>query len=85
MSPRARARGKQRPATGIGVDLIVDLMETLGVSRAELARRLDLSRVHVTQTLSRPNLTLATLQEMLEALGFELVLSVRPLMNGEGQ
>jgi transcriptional regulator with XRE-family HTH domain len=49
---------------------ICELMETRGITRAELARRLRKSPPYVTRLLNgRPNMTLRTLTEIAVALG----------------
>ena len=59
-------------------ELIARLMESRGVNRAELARRLGKSRAWVTQLLNgRANLTLKTLAEVAWALGAEVQLAGR--------
>ena len=56
------------------------LMEHLGVTRAELARRLDVSPARITQLLDGTrNLTLATLSDLLYELGFSLHVRHGPL------
>ena len=53
-------------------------MESSGISQAELARRLGRSRSAVSQVLTGDgNLRIETLAEYLEAMGCELVVSVR--------
>jgi transcriptional regulator with XRE-family HTH domain len=59
---------------------ICELMEESGVSRAELAKRLNKSRAHITQLLGgRTNMTLRTLSDLYAALGRSLVLMDCPL------
>lgn len=61
-------------------DLISDAMQTAGISRAELARRIGVSPAHVTQTLSgQRNMTLKTVAEALYALGLRLDARAVPL------
>jgi transcriptional regulator with XRE-family HTH domain len=58
-------------------ELIAGLMEDQGVGKAELARRLGTSRQWVSQLLDgNQNMTLATLSDVLFALGREVRLSV---------
>ena len=53
-------------------------MEASGISQADLARRLGRSRSTVSQVLTGDgNLRVETLAEYLEAMGCELVVSVR--------
>ena len=53
-------------------------MEASGISQAELARRLGRSRSAVSQVLTGDgNLRIETLAEYLQAMGCELVVSVR--------
>ncbi len=59
-------------------ELVAQLMEERGVSKAELARRLGKSRAWVTQLLSgRANMTIRTIAEVTYALGSEVRLSTR--------
>lgn len=61
-------------------DLIEKTLQQLDVSRAELARRMGVSKVHITQTLSgQRNLTLRTIAEALYALDHRLDAKVVPL------
>lgn len=48
---------------------ILEVMEDLGANKADLARKLDVSRAHVTQVLSgERNMTLRTLADLAFAL-----------------
>jgi transcriptional regulator with XRE-family HTH domain len=59
---------------------VLEHMRTLGITRAELARRLGTSPSHVTRLLSGSgNLTLATMSRMAFVLGLELHTSLRPM------
>lgn len=59
---------------------IVDAMEAAGVSRAELARRMDVTRGYITQVLNgRNNPTLRSFADFLTALDVEAILSSREL------
>lgn len=61
-------------------ELICLEMEKQNVSRAELARRIGVSRNQITQTLhGTQNMTLRTIAEMFYHLGLSLDLSVREL------
>jgi transcriptional regulator with XRE-family HTH domain len=65
-------------------ELVCAAMEEDGVSRQELAQRLDISASEVTQRLGGArNLTLRSLVDMLDALGRELVLASRRKSNSE--
>lgn len=56
-------------------ELIATLMVEQGVSKADLARRLNKSRAWVTQLLSgQANMTVRTLAEVVHALGGEVAL-----------
>lgn len=60
-------------------ELIARALESSGVSRAELARRLDVSRGEITARLKgERNITVRTLAETLHALGERLVLTTEP-------
>jgi len=66
-------------------ELIARLMESRGVNRAELARRLGKSRAWVTQMLNgRANLTLKTLAEVAWALEAEVQLAERGALAAQG-
>jgi transcriptional regulator with XRE-family HTH domain len=61
---------------------LASLMEAEGVSRADLARRLEVSRATVTQMLAgNRNLTLGTLSDAFLALNRSLHVSYGPLTN----
>lgn len=61
-------------------DLISDLLDRTGVTRAELAERLDRSKSYVTQLLNgRANMTLRTISDVMWALDSNLVISAAPL------
>lgn len=71
-SDSKRALVQESAILGV-TELICRLMEELGVSKAELARRLDKSRAYVTQILDgRSNLTVRSIADVLWALGSEL-------------
>jgi transcriptional regulator with XRE-family HTH domain len=61
-------------------DVIQETLEAQGLSRADLARILGVSKAHITQTLSgQRNLTLKTVAEALHALDSRLKVEVTPL------
>ena len=61
-------------------DLISDLLDRTGVTKAELAERLDRSKSYVTQLLNgRANMTLRTISDVMWALDSNLVISAAPL------
>jgi transcriptional regulator with XRE-family HTH domain len=54
---------------------ICQLMHDQGLSRAEVAARLGVSRAYITKVLNgNPNLTIKTLLKLSDALGRELVI-----------
>jgi transcriptional regulator with XRE-family HTH domain len=58
---------------------ICEYMERENVSRSELAKRLDVSKGWITQILSGGrNLTLRTLSDVADALGYEVKLRFKP-------
>lgn len=59
-------------------ELIEELLEEGGLSRADLARRMDRTRGYVTQVLGGKNLTLRTLSDVFYALDARVELSARP-------
>lgn len=61
-------------------DVIQETLEERGLTRADLARVMGVSKAHITQTLSgQRNLTLKTVAEALHALDSRLAVSVAPL------
>ena len=59
-----------------------EMLGQIGVSRAELSRRLRTSRAHVTQLLSgQRNLTLHTLADVASACRYRVSLSLRPALD----
>lgn len=61
-------------------DLIAEHMDAAGITRSELARRLDVTRAHIAQTLSgERNISLETLVKFLYALELRVEFSVAPL------
>lgn len=58
---------------------IFELMERGGITRSELARRLEASPAYVTKILrGNANFTLATMVRLARALGAELQVSLKP-------
>lgn len=58
-------------------EAVCEAMERKRIKRSELARRLKLSRAHITQTLSgEKNMTLRTLSDFLYALGLRAKLKI---------
>jgi len=69
VTPNARRVFEQERLVVNVTNSLVDVMQQLEVSRAELARRLDCSRAYVTQLLAGTrNMTLHTLADMAWAL-----------------
>jgi transcriptional regulator with XRE-family HTH domain len=67
-------------------DLIAEVMDRTNVTRAELARRLGVSRAHITQILSgERNMTLRTVAEALYELGHRLEARAIPLEEAAGE
>jgi hypothetical protein len=61
-------------------DLVEDLLDARGFTRAKLAEGMGVSPAHITQVLAGDrNMTLVTLSNMLFTLGQRLVLSGEPL------
>ena len=68
----------ERVLVDIG-EQIVTQMESQGISRAELARRLGVSRPFVTRLLTgSPNLTVKTLVRVASAVGLVVDVSLEP-------
>jgi transcriptional regulator with XRE-family HTH domain len=60
-------------------EVIRALMESQGVHKAELARRVGKSRAYVTQSLTgQRNMTLGTLASFADALDADAVIDLRP-------
>ena len=67
-------------------EMVAQLMEAQGVSKAELARRLGKSRAWVTQLLNgKANMTIRTVAEVVYTLGAEVKLSTSPLATHQSQ
>ena len=61
-------------------ELVHELLEDQGVTKTELARRLDRTKGYVTQLLAGDrNLTLRTLADLVGALGHRVGLTARPV------
>jgi transcriptional regulator with XRE-family HTH domain len=61
-------------------ELIFELMEKEGVSKAQLAERIGASRAHITQALSGArNMTVHTLADLSFVLGHKIELEALPL------
>lgn len=53
------------------------IMEAKGLTRTELAKKMGVSKPYVTELLSgKPNLTLASMLKLVDALGSELSISI---------
>lgn len=66
------------------LDSICDLMSNAGMSKADIARRLETSRSNVTQLLSGSrNATLGTISDFAWACGKRAVVKFEPLRNGQ--
>lgn len=81
-APTARYRCLVEQEQGIleATELLCKVMESEGVSRAELARRMGKSRGFVTQVLSgKRNMTIRTLSHALYVLGHRVTMDSSPL------
>jgi predicted transcriptional regulator len=58
-------------------DVFISRMRDEGISRAELARRLKVSRAAVTQMFSEERWTLDRTEQIANALGFNLRIGLR--------
>lgn len=68
-SPEGMRLFQQERAIQEATDLICEVMELEGVSRAELARRLNTSKGYITQLLDgRTNMTVRTISDVFGAL-----------------
>ena len=78
--PEFRRLSTLENLTGEASNLIAKLMHDQGVTRADLARKLNKSRAFVTQILSGShNVTVKTLAEVLYHLDIEVKLDAQPL------
>jgi antitoxin component HigA of HigAB toxin-antitoxin module len=67
-------------------DLISDLLDRTGITKADLAERLGRSKSYVTQLLNgRANMTLRTISDVMWALDSSLVISAAPLSIHSGR
>lgn len=66
------------------LDAVSERMESAGMSKADLSRKLGTSRANITQVLSGTrNATLSTVAELAWACGFRAVVQFEPLRNGQ--
>lgn len=84
-SPEERLAFEQAWLANEFTERMCEFMEREGVSRAELARRLGVSKAHVTQVLRGKNITLRTAAALAYALGHWIDLSMQRLELQEGQ
>jgi len=83
--PAARREYEEAYLVGEVTDSILALLQGLGISQAELAERLGVTRGRVSQILSgRQNLTLRTLAAIGWALGVSFDLNLRPMADRAG-
>ncbi len=62
-------------------ELLSEIMEKKGISRAELAHRLGKSKAFITQTLrGTHNMTLRTLADLFHALEMQVLVQAAPLL-----
>ena len=67
-------------------EVIRALMESRGVSKAELARRVGKSRAYVTQSLGGDrNMTLSTLARFADALNADATVDLKPRDENHGR
>jgi transcriptional regulator with XRE-family HTH domain len=65
-------------------ELVSELMEKEGISKAELAKRIGKSKAYVTQVLSASrNMTMHTLAELAYVLGYRIELRASPAVQVE--
>ena len=61
-------------------ETILRLMEDSNISKAEMARRMGVSRAHITQLLNgKRNMTLKTASDLAYHLGYELSVRAHPI------
>jgi plasmid maintenance system antidote protein VapI len=78
----AEPRGERNRLIVEVTDLIRQEMGDRGVSRAQLAARLGVSRAHVTKLLDgETNMTLGTVADVLRALDARLLVEAEPIMD----
>ena len=79
--PETRVAFSQEWASFRFCEQVEDALETLGLTRADLAKRLNVSRAAITQALSEGesrNFTLETMARYAVALDFDLDIVLRP-------
>lgn len=80
MSRALRRKYEAELLCGQTADTLASLLESVGVTRRELARRLDISPGRVSQLLSgAANLTLRTVAEITWALGYHSTIRLEPM------
>ena len=68
------------------VDNIIRLLERMGMTRQEFARRLDVRPSYVTKILSgSENFTVETMQKMAGIFGYQVVIGLRRMPHGTGK
>lgn len=84
-NPQARRAFEEEYLFGEATDTVEALLESLGITRSELARRLGVTRGRVSQILSGgENLTLRTLGALGWALGIRFELAPTPMADRQG-
>ena len=76
MSDERRTRNDQRTATLLASMDLPELREAFGLTQAELAERLEISQSNVSRLERRSDMLISTLQDLVSALGGELVIGV---------
>lgn len=84
-NPEARREYEEAYLVGEVTDSICALLQELGLSQADLAKRLGVTKGRVSQILSgRQNMTLRTLAAIGWALGVSFDLTPRPMTDRAG-
>jgi len=84
-NPDVRRVFEEEVLVGEATDTVIGLLESLGLPRKELARRLGVSRGRVSQILSgEENLTLRSLGALGWALGMRFQLTPTPMADRRG-
>ena len=85
MGSKKDSRTRVRIVQGAS-EVIRALMESQGVSKAELARRVGKSRAYVTQSLGGDrNMTLSTLARFADALNADATVDLKPRDENRGR
>lgn len=82
-SDRARREYERERLIAWTLDAVSEQMQEAGITKAEVARRLETSRANVTQVLAGSrNATLGTISDFAWACGMRAIVKFEPLRSG---